>query len=53
VVDSEEIRRLEQVDLVPWAPGERDHFIRISPTIVNGRRLAARRLTGHGDASSV
>jgi nitroimidazol reductase NimA-like FMN-containing flavoprotein (pyridoxamine 5'-phosphate oxidase superfamily) len=41
VVDGDEIRRLEQVGLVPWAPGERDHFIRISPTIVNGRRLAA------------
>ena len=50
VVDDEEIRRLEQVDLVPWAPGTHDHFIRISPAIVNGRRLAARRLTGDGDA---
>jgi uncharacterized protein len=41
VTDGEEIRRLEQTGLVPWAPGERDHFIRLSPTIVNGRRLAA------------
>ena len=32
--------------------GEHDHFIRISPEIVNGRRVAARRLTGDGDASS-
>ena len=52
VVDSEEISRLEQTDLVPWAPGKRDHFIRISPTIVNGRRLAARQhLSGDSDAS--
>ncbi|MGH3296377.1 MAG: pyridoxamine 5'-phosphate oxidase family protein [Trebonia sp.] len=45
VVDVGEIRRLQQSGLVPWAPGERDHFIRISPTFVNGRRL-----TGDGDA---
>ena len=38
VTDSEEIRRLEQDGPDPWAPGPRDHFIRISPTIVNGRR---------------
>ena len=53
VTDGEEIRRLEQTGLDPWAPGERDHFIRISPTIVNGRRIAARQLAGDGDASSV
>ena len=53
VTDGEEIRRLEQVDLVTWAPGERDHFIRISPTFVNGRRVAAMRLAGDGDAGSV
>ena len=53
VTDGEEIRRLEQVDLVTWAPGERDHFIRISPTFVNGRRVAAMRLAGDGDASSI
>ena len=42
VTDREEIRRLEQMTpLIPWAPGKRDHFIRISPVIVNGRRVAA------------
>jgi uncharacterized protein len=39
VTDSEEIRRLEQIPLTPWAPGKRDHFIRISSAIVNGRRI--------------
>ena len=53
VVDRDEVRHLERVGLVPWAPGKRDHFIRISPTIVNGRRLAAQRLAGDGNASSV
>ena len=53
VTDGEDIRHLEQAGLDPWAPGKRDHFIRISPEIVNGRRLAARRLTGDGDARPV
>jgi nitroimidazol reductase NimA-like FMN-containing flavoprotein (pyridoxamine 5'-phosphate oxidase superfamily) len=48
VVEAAEIRRLERVGPVPWAPGKRDHFIRISPTIVTGRRLA-----GDGDAGPV
>jgi hypothetical protein len=52
VSDGEDIRRLEQVGLLPWAPGKRDHFIRISPTIVTGRRVAADLLTGDGAASS-
>ena len=52
VVDPEEVRHLELAGLVPWAPGKRDHFIRISPEIVTGRRLAARR-TGDGDASRI
>ena len=46
VTDGAEILRLEEVGLVPWAPGKRDHFIRISPEIVNGRRVASGRLTG-------
>lgn len=53
VTDGEEIRRLERTGPEPWAPGERGHFIKISPTIVNGRRIATRRQTGDGDASSV
>jgi hypothetical protein len=53
VTDGEEVRRLEQTGLDPWAPGEHDHFIRISPEIVNGRRVTARQLTGDGDASLV
>ena len=52
VTDGDEVRHLEQVGLVPWAPGERDHFIRISPTFVNGRRIAAGLLIGDGNASS-
>ncbi len=50
VTDSAEIRRLNRIDLVPWAPGERDHFIRISPSIVNGRRLNVRPVMEASDA---
>jgi uncharacterized protein len=50
VTDGQETRRLEQGGLDPWAPGKRDHFIRISPQIVNGRRVAARQLAGDGDS---
>jgi uncharacterized protein len=41
VTDLDEISRLAQIGLSSWAPGEREHFIRISPGILNGRRLSA------------
>ena len=41
VTDADEISRLEQIGLRSWAPGEREHFIRISPVILNGRQLSA------------
>jgi len=50
VTDGAEIRQLEQIALTPWAPGRRDHFIRISPVIVNGRRVGADRPAGGSDA---
>lgn len=50
VTDGEEIRKLERVPLVTWAPGRRNHFIRISPAIVNGRRIGSRPLTAGSDA---
>jgi uncharacterized protein len=41
VTDPDEISRLEHIGLRSWAPGDRQHFIRIRPGILNGRRLAA------------
>jgi len=41
VTDPDERDRLLQIGLKSWAPGERAHFIRISPGILNGRRLDA------------
>ena len=39
VADPDELARLRGIGLRSWAPGERDHFIRISPVMLNGRRL--------------
>jgi uncharacterized protein len=41
VTDAGEISRLEQIGLSSWAPGEHEHFIRISPGILTGRQLHA------------
>jgi hypothetical protein len=45
VSDAEEIGCLERVALTSWVPGSGGHFIRISPAIVNGRRVIGQRLT--------
>ena len=44
VSDAEDIGRLGRVALTSWVPGSGGHFIRISPTIVNGRRVCGQRL---------
>jgi uncharacterized protein len=41
VTDPGELARLQATGLRPWAPGEPDHFIRISPVMLNGRHLRA------------
>ena len=41
VTDPGELARLETTGPRPRAPGEPDHFIRISPVMLNGRRLRA------------
>ena len=41
VTDPGELARLRTMGLKSWAPGERDHFIRISPVMLNGRHLRA------------
>jgi uncharacterized protein len=53
VADREEIRRLEQLPLTPWAPGKRDHLVRISSSIVNGRRIEAGQLARGSDARHI
>lgn len=39
VVQSGEIRRLRELGLQPWAPGERDQWVRIRPSRIEGRQL--------------
>ena len=41
VTDPAEIGQLQKIGLTSWTPGVREHFIRISPEILNGRRLRA------------
>jgi uncharacterized protein len=41
VTDPDEIDCLARIGFSSWAPGGRDHFIRISPGILNGRLLSA------------
>ena len=53
VTDDAEIQHLMQIPLTPWAPGRRDHFIRILPTIVTGRRLGAEQIEGGSDAGRI
>ena len=41
VTDPDDIGRLQKIDLSSWAHGVRENFIRISPELLNGRRLRA------------
>jgi hypothetical protein len=43
VTDPGELARLRTIGLRPWAPGARDHYIRISPVMLDGRRLCTDR----------
>jgi hypothetical protein len=53
VTDVSEIERLRGIALAPWALGQRDHYIRIPPTIVNGRSLVGAELGVHNHADRV
>ena len=39
VTNESEVVRVRQLPFAPWAGGERDHYIRITPGIVTGRTL--------------
>jgi uncharacterized protein len=40
ITNTAEIHRLERLELHPWAPGEKPHWIRIRANVVSGRRIA-------------
>ncbi len=35
----EELRAIRELPLRPWAPGPRDHYVRINPEAITGRRI--------------
>lgn len=39
VHDEAELERLEKLELVPWAPGTRQHYVRITSLETTGRRI--------------
>jgi len=39
VMEPDELARLEALDLEPWAPTERPHWVRIRPDEISGRRI--------------
>jgi nitroimidazol reductase NimA-like FMN-containing flavoprotein (pyridoxamine 5'-phosphate oxidase superfamily) len=39
MTDPAEIARLREIGLRSWAPGTRNHFIRVTPVMLDGRRL--------------
>ena len=41
VTDPDELARLRELPLRPWALGARDHYARILPAVLTGRRIAA------------
>ncbi|KAB2352246.1 pyridoxamine 5'-phosphate oxidase family protein [Actinomadura rudentiformis] len=45
VTDPHELTALQQLPLRPWGPSVHDHFIRIRPEILTGRRIPANTTT--------
>ena len=41
VTDPAELARLRELPLRVWAPGGRDHYVRILPAVLTGRRITA------------
>jgi uncharacterized protein len=41
VTDPAELARLRELPLHPWAPGVKSHYVRVLPSLVTGRRIAA------------
>lgn len=39
VTDPAEVERLSVLPLRPWGPGHKDHFVRVTPVQVSGRRI--------------
>jgi nitroimidazol reductase NimA-like FMN-containing flavoprotein (pyridoxamine 5'-phosphate oxidase superfamily) len=40
VSDPAELARVRRLPLYPWAPGPKDRYVRVLPTVLTGRRIA-------------
>jgi uncharacterized protein len=40
VTDPEELRRLRRLPLMPWAEGDKEHYVSIEAELISGRRLS-------------
>jgi nitroimidazol reductase NimA-like FMN-containing flavoprotein (pyridoxamine 5'-phosphate oxidase superfamily) len=40
VVDTDDLARVRELPLYPWAPGAKTHYVRLLPATVTGRRIA-------------
>jgi nitroimidazol reductase NimA-like FMN-containing flavoprotein (pyridoxamine 5'-phosphate oxidase superfamily) len=45
ITDPDELARVRQLSLYPWAPGAKTHYVRILPSVLTGRRIAVPRDT--------
>ena len=41
VTDPDELARLRELPLRPWAPGAKGHYVRVLPASLSGRRISA------------
>ncbi len=53
VTDAADVQRLSESALRTWAPGQRDHFVRITAGYVSGRRVALRAVDRAPEAAAV
>ena len=40
ITDPDDLARVRQLPLSPWAPGAKTHYVRIRPAALTGRRIA-------------
>jgi uncharacterized protein len=40
VIDSDDLARVCELPLYPWAPGAKTHYVRLLPAMLTGRRIA-------------
>jgi uncharacterized protein len=40
ITDADDLARVRQLLLYPWAPGAKTHYVRILPSVLTGRRIA-------------